>query len=150
MGSKQRMAEPVVRINLREAAPVPRLCCNNDSYFYNRNFTNGLVTYFDLRSEIMTTLHPLCRAALAGMLLFSAGVASAQHDVAVGGGSTKDVATGESTSRAPVTRRAPTRTTPAKPRATRTTTPVRRGTTAHLSVQRGSKRIPVPFLTRAG
>ncbi|MDX6529373.1 MAG: hypothetical protein QOH41_1663 [Blastocatellia bacterium] len=75
--------------------------------------------------------------ALAGALLFSAGVALAQHDV--GGGSTRDAATGgESSSRggtrAPVKR---TRTAPTTVRRPRP--PVRRETTAEQYNQQGDE-----------
>src|SRR5438445_8028670 len=83
----------------------------------------------------MTTSRSLFRAFIAAAISFSAGIAAAQHDVSVGGGSTKDVAVGESTSRGTVTRRAPARTS--APRRTRTSTPARRGTTAEQYNQQG-------------
>src|SRR5215468_5150322 len=85
----------------------------------------------------MITLQSLFRITPAVVVLSIASIAAAQHDVAVGGGSTRDVATGESTSRAPVTRRAPARTTTTTPRRTRTPAPVSRGTTAEQYNRQG-------------
>src|SRR6266567_2425703 len=83
----------------------------------------------------MMTFRSPWRVALTGAIFLSASSAFAQHDVAVGGGTTKDVATSESTSRGSGgTRRTPARASAAarKPRA-----PVRRGTTAEQYNQQG-------------
>src|SRR5262245_21096762 len=79
----------------------------------------------EFRSMIIRSL---CRAALAAALLFTAGVAMAQHDMG-GGGTTSGAATSSgssSRSTAPVRRPPARRTTP----RTTPTAPPRRGITA--------------------